>query len=132
MQNSLCPTECPSCGDFDVCHSSCICPACDGNPDAYEAWKALAPVMAALNAKGITWGWASDLVMPTPLERYSLDITLTEDKWAAVYAKDDGSFMAEHFYPVMVAGIQEIDSGILWRGKDPTECAQAIAHALWK
>jgi len=133
MQNPLFPQECPACGDFDLCHETCICPACERNGDAYQAWKALAPVMLALNADGIVWSWAVDTVMPTALERYSLDIlVVTEDIWSGVgvYANADGSFTVEHFFSAIVNGAKEIDAKIVWRGDVVADCVKAVEYAL--
>lgn len=133
MQNPLFPQTCPACEVFDVCHETCICPACERNGDAYEAWKALAPVMRALNAQDVTWSWAVDTVMPTALERYSLDLlVVTKDTWSGVgvYANADGSFTVEHFFSNIVNGAKEIDSEIMWRGDVADDCANAVAQAL--
>jgi hypothetical protein len=133
MQNPLFPQQCPACGDYDFCHETCICPACERNGDAYAAWKALAPVMHALNAQDIAWSWAVDTVMPTALERYSLDLlVVTKDTWSGVgvYANADGSFTVEHFFSNIVNGAKEIDSEIVWRGDFADDCATAVAQAL--
>jgi hypothetical protein len=66
--------------------------------------------------------------MPTALERYSLETWSSKDTWAEVYAKPDGSFIVEHFYPETVDF--EIEAQIVFRGDNVTKCVEAIANAL--
>lgn len=126
MQNPLCPAPCPACESIDVCHSSCICPACQRNSDAYEAWKALAPIMLALNSVDIIWGWSVDTVMPTPIERYSIDISIDHDSSLGVYATADGSFSIERYY---WPG-EEIKVSAVWRGNVIMDCVSAIEFEM--
>lgn len=125
MHNPLFPHPCPACECIDACHSSCICPACQRNGDAYEAWRALAPIMLMLNHAGIGWGWVTDTVMPNAIERYSLDITIDRNASLSVYAAPDGSFFVEHYN-----WLGEIKASDVWRGVGILDCVAAIESEM--
>lgn len=61
--NMICPTECPSCGEYDRCANNCVCPAChiadnENQREAVAAWIELSPAMLMLTAAEIDWRWS--------------------------------------------------------------------------
>lgn len=60
--------DCPSCGSSDLCQEDCGCPACYLPPTipvserdaSVTAWRTYAPLLSALNAEGVRWGWATE------------------------------------------------------------------------
>jgi len=60
--------DCPSCGSSDLCLEDCICPACHlpasipvaKRDMSVTAWRTYAPLLTALNAENLSWGWSTD------------------------------------------------------------------------
>ena len=60
--------DCADCGSSDVCADGCICPACwlpylvaeNQRDKSVGQWRAFAPLLDAMNAEKIPWGWATE------------------------------------------------------------------------
>jgi len=123
MQNPICPTDCPSCQETDVCADGCICPSCLKDPNGVTAWTAFAPVITALSADGIYWTWTN------AGGSYSIEITARSNEWIDVYE----GFRVERTIARMACNMEEPPqhtTTVIWTGTDVRDCVQAIEFAI--
>ena len=84
--------ECPSCREYDICHTDCICPTCTrptsdkGLNEIIKQWAFFAPVMAALNNDDVEWGWTTEMQLGEV--KHGLEIHCDEG-WCEVIKRGD-------------------------------------------
>lgn len=88
---------CPSCQEATCNVTDCVCPECW--PDkkrrhpaevSQAQWADLTPVMHALNAEDIYWGWATDS------QTHSLEVG-RGDLLVEIYPRRGGKYLAESY-----------------------------------
>lgn len=115
--------DCPGCGARRVCEPDCVCPACwESEYDArgFDArltpWVKLSPVLVALNAEEVEWGWAT-----SDSGANSVEILVDRDSVIEIVHRGD-SFIGELF---------ERGDSNSWAVRFTIQSAQATEIVAW-